>query len=169
MRIMRTLMCVIIALRCAGGVAQLKPLVVDASVNELADGYNEWQGRHPEEFKHGVPLKVDLPSVDLYTRDGRSVFHGTNDVSNARFISSLSSGSPIPTAVITRRPTLEEALQIIPALRPFKSRFLSTGHPTLLAFTYPNWQDAANQNKLLAELETRSHASMQIIEVRLHQ
>jgi hypothetical protein len=154
-------MCVIIALRCAGGVAQLKPLVVDASVNELADGYKE--------FKHGVPLKVDLPSVDLYTRDGRSVFHGTNDVSNARFISSLSSGSPIPTAVITRRPTLEEALQIIPALRPFKSRFLSTGHPTLLAFTYPNWQDAANQNKLLAELETRSHASMQIIEVRLHQ
>jgi len=84
-------------------------------------------------------------------------------LSYARFLSSAAGMKKAGSF----RPTLKEAIEMIPGLRAHEQRLLSGGKYTVFAFTDPNWARCAPQNRAIAELRLRARKiGMRVIEVR---
>jgi hypothetical protein len=112
--------------------------IVDARFQELAQGYMQWRHRHPEATRQAPqeipdprqdvprrdpasdsqppPLIVRMPSIDLYSPSGFSVYHGAVSKENAAFIIALPRDIPRGDATTPHevRPTLQEAVEMFP-------------------------------------------------------
>lgn len=138
-----------------------------ASDNEFTKAYLQWFVHHREAAPGGNLLKLEMPALDLYTPAGVSIYYGTDAEANADFLRKLSKG--IPAATPQRgRPTLKEAIEMVPGFRTEENELLADKRYTIFAVTYPHWADARAQNDAIAELR-KTQNSIRILEVRLQQ
>lgn len=142
--------------------------IVNASVAELADGYNKWQGDHPNVVQAGKSLRVNMPIIDLYSTSGILLYHGEDSATNAAFLRTLPEGiGKAKTSVA--RPSLKEAIEMFPELKAQEDALLADKRYTIFAITYPDWDHCKDQNEAVAKLrENKAQANIRIIEVRLH-
>jgi hypothetical protein len=118
---------------------------IKVSVEDLSNGYFQWLDQHPEAIPAGQKLTVLLPTIDLYSPAGDSIYFGADSASNAAFLGTLPQGiRDAKTTVV--RPSLREALEM-----------------------FPDWDHCKEQNEAVAKLRARAaQTSIRILEVRLH-
>jgi hypothetical protein len=145
---------------------------IDTSVNELAHGYLQWMKHHPGSVPAGKPLKLEMPTVDLYSPEGVSLYYGADSTKNAAFLRTLpqgikNAGGAAKTGV--PRPSLKEAIEMFPEFKERETGLLSDNRFTIFAVTYPNWDLCREQNEAIEKLRGRvAPSKLRIIEVRLH-
>jgi hypothetical protein len=146
----------------------LNNIVVSASVEEMTNGYLDWLEHHPEPTAAGKPQKILMPTLDLYSPTGTSIYFGTDSGANAAFVHTLPQG--ITNVGMTEpRPSLKEAIEMFSELRAKENALLADKRYTLFAVTYLNWERSKQQNEAVEELRRRiSSTNIRIIEVRLH-
>ena len=111
---------------------------------------------------------TSVPFIDLYSPSGISVFHGEDPTGNAAFLRALPSSAAGMKKAGSFRPTLKEAIEMIPSLRAHEQRLLSGGKYTLFAVTYPNSRRCFPQNRAVDELRLRAQkVGMRLIEVEV--
>jgi hypothetical protein len=167
-------------------------VTVNATVQELMVGYLRWVHRHPEVMRQALPpisgnsqvwqdpasrsdrvvdpLLIRMPSIDLYSRGGKSVHHGTSPQGNATFLRALPRSIPKGRAIHDEsRPTLREAMGMLPELKPYESEFLKKKGYTVFALTYPGDPTRCKaQDEAVKQLEGRARRiGIRVIEVRL--
>jgi hypothetical protein len=84
-----------------------------------------------------APFLIHTPSIDLYSPIGKSIFYSYNAVNNARFLREL------PKSIDNRayrgtgglRPTLREAVNMMPELKKYAPTILATDGYTIFALT----------------------------------
>lgn len=117
------------------------------------------------------PLKLRMPSIDIYSPSGASLYYGTNSARNAAFIRAIRHGDlfknlPKP---IQLRPTLQEAMSILPELKRYSSILQGNKKYTILAMTYPGTGMCEAQNEAMEQLNHRVRTlGIRVIEVQLH-
>jgi len=124
-----------------------------------------------EDSKASSTLLVDVPAVDLYSPLGVSVYHGTDSSSNAAFIRALPTSIPQAKKGNTDelRPTLQEALALIPELAQYSAVRLPKHQYTLFALTFIDQARCKAQNEAIQGLKDRAQrAGIRVIEVQLH-
>ncbi|MDQ2840360.1 MAG: hypothetical protein M3Y72_04830 [Acidobacteriota bacterium] len=141
--------------------------IAHASVEELDAGYLQWAVKHRAAIGTRRTIKINMPYIDLYSSAGVSVYHGDDSERNASFISKL------PQSIQgakndSVRPTLKEAMEMVPELKAQSEQIMRDKRYTLFAVTFPNWNEAMEQNKAVADFERRSsRTGIRVIEVRL--
>ena len=142
--------------------------VIDASAEELMEGYLQWQQQHAMSAPPAKPLKLDMPAIDLYSPAGVSIFYGADSGANAAFLLSLPES--IRTARTSApRPSLKEAIEMFPQLKAHETTLLADKRYTVFAVTYPDWSRCKEQNEAITKLRERGKRTViRIIEVRLH-
>jgi hypothetical protein len=155
-------------------------ITVESSVSEMMAGYLKWIHVHPEVMHvHGTgasnsdsePLIVKMPSIDLYSPTGVSLYHGTSSQGNALFLQDFPHNvHRLDAAKMTEiRPTIQEAMSICPELEPYKASIVGKKQYTIFAMTYPNAPIYEEQNKTVQQLKSRAQQlGLIVIEVQLH-
>ena len=143
--------------------------VANASVEELATGYLDWFSRQPDTGGDSKPHRMEMPTLDIYSPAGVSLYFGDNSAANAAILRKLPQDLPKqPTSVA--RPSLSEAIDMLHELKSQKEKILSGQRYTIYAVTYPNWDRCKEQNEAIAQLRERRQqmSNIRIVEVRLH-
>ena len=153
--------------------ATLPAISIDASVNEMNDGYLAWMRQHPGVVPKGTPLKLAMPTIDIYSPEGALLYYGGDSTENAALLRTLPRNiKNVKSAALTTsmpRPSLKEAIEMFSALREREAALLSGKRFTIFAFTYPNWDRCKEQNEAIEQLRGRiTQSELRIIEVRLH-
>jgi hypothetical protein len=153
-------------------------ITVESSRSELEAGYLKWMHLHPEVMhKNGSdasepePLIIRMPSIDLYSPSGVSLYHGTSSKDNAVFLHDLPSNIHSLKAAMTTdiRPSIQEAMSIFPELEPYKAFVVAKNRYTVFAMSYPNASIFMEQNKAIEQLKRRAQQlNLIVIEVQLH-
>jgi hypothetical protein len=139
--------------------------IAHASLNELATGHLHWLRSHTPAEK---VTKIELPSLDLYSPSGVSIYYGVDSEKNAAFIRGLPRNIR-RSGIVKNRPTLKEAMEMIPEFKAQESRLLSDTRYTVFAVTYEHWDQAEAQNDAIAKLRERApQIGIRVLEVRLH-
>jgi hypothetical protein len=166
-------------------------ITVEASQGELLEGYLRWLHRHPEAIHHSQParalsspgssadsagatqstepLLIRMPSIELYSRSGVSLYHGTDSEKNAVFIRALNEGPKehLPEGN-EMRPTLDEAVEMLAELDLYRTALKGQEY-TMMALTYPNKSSCRAQNDAVQQLESSSRQlGIRVIEVQIH-
>jgi len=164
-------------------------ITVQSPISEVMDGYHNLTIHHPELNKtsSGAPshsatmpfsndaaekpsLEIRMPSIDLYSPAGISLFHGTSVATNASFIRGFQPNIPLKSAqsMTEFRPTLAEALAIFKELAPYAGRILARKHYTIFVMTYPNVPSYKPQDDALEVLmQHAQQMRVQVVEVQL--
>jgi|SRR5271165_1273395 len=143
--------------------------IAQISVDELNNGYIQWMDHHPSAFPPGSKNTILLPSLDIYSPGGISVYHGEDAAKNAAFIRGLP-GSIASAKAGSPRPTLQEAMEMIPEFKGRHRVAQAGAQYTLFAVTWADWDHCKPQNDAVAELRKRSRETgVRIIEVRLRE
>jgi hypothetical protein len=129
--------------------------------------YIQWFIHHPEATSGKKLLKMDMPALDLYSPSGESLYYGTDSSENAAFLNSLS--KEIPTRKSNAiRPSLKEAIEMLPEFKMREAELLSDKRYTVFAVTYPNSEECKQQNEAVAKLLTsKGQSNIRVLEVRL--
>lgn len=144
-------------------------IVVSASIEERLTGYLDWGGRHPGTFSPGKPHTIGMPTLDLYSPSGISIYYGEDSATNAAFLGTLPQGIP-KLKTVAARPSLKEAIEMLPQLKAQEGALLADKRYTLFAATQLNSNRCKAQNEAIANLRKRAgQMKIRIIEVRLHQ
>jgi hypothetical protein len=167
-------------------------VTIEAPLVELNQRYLRWIHHHPEVMQQPkplipppppgewpnssagsnrdvTPLLIRMPSIDLYSPTGVSLYHGTDSDKNAKFIRGLPHGIPSGSAVTADelRPTLQEAMEMFSELKQYASAPAAKKEYTVFALTYPDVTRKA-QNEAMEELKNRAgRIGFRVIEVRL--
>lgn len=167
-------------------------ITVTAPLQELFTGYLQWAHDHPPvsaENQHLIPsasrqlggsnhaasattpLPVRMPSLDLYSSSGVSLYHGTNSEKNAAFIRALpGSISDKGQSGTEIRPTLQEAVAMFQELKQYKVNDSSGPQYTIFELTYADTALCRAQNEATLELQARAkRLRIQVIEIELRQ
>jgi hypothetical protein len=141
---------------------------IKVSVEDLSNGYFQWLDQHPEAIPAGQKLTLLMPTIDLYSPAGDSIYFGADSASNAAFLGTLPQGiRDAKTTVV--RPSLREALEMFPEFKAQEDALLADKRYTVFAVTYPDWDHCKEQNEAVAKLRARAaQTSIRILEVRLH-
>ena len=167
-------------------------VTVEAPVQELMQGYLRWMHHHPEatpkarslipapsqglsnrdsEATPGVvPLQIRMPSIDLYSPSGASLYHGTDAEKNAAFLRALPRGIPQENMAKTNevRPTLQETMQMLTELQTYEAAPPAKKEYTVFALTYSDSERCKAQNEAIHQLKSRARRiGIRVIEVRL--
>jgi hypothetical protein len=135
--------------------------------DEFEVGLFQWIGHHPDVFPRGAVVSAHFPVLDLYAPTGLSIYHGDDSAKNAAFIQGLPK-SIAGSSVNTLRPTLKEAIEMIPSFRAQKQTLLASKQYTAFVITYPDWDRCKAQNDAIAELRKHSQEiGVRILEVSL--
>ncbi|MGC9293528.1 MAG: hypothetical protein ACP5EP_12555 [Acidobacteriaceae bacterium] len=111
---------------------------VDANLMDVAKGYAEWMKAHSASFPKGTMLRTQGPTLDFYSTSGVSIFYGDGSepgksVSFLRALpGDIPQGSNAKTGQI--RPTLKEAIDMIPALKPYEATILAKAKQKYVIF-----------------------------------
>jgi len=143
--------------------------IANASVEELATGYLDWVSRQPDTGGDSKPHRMEMPTLDIYSPAGVSLYFGANSAANAATIRKLSQELP-KQASSPARPSLREAIDMFHELKSQKEKILSGQRYTVFAITYPNWDHCKEQNEAIVQLREHRQQmpNIQIVEVRLH-
>jgi hypothetical protein len=141
---------------------------IKVSVEDLSNGYFQWLDKHPEAIPAGQKLTLLMPTIDLYSPAGDSIYFGADSASNAAFLGTLPQGiRDAKTTVV--RPSLREAIGMFPEFKAQEDALLADKRYTVFAVTYPDWDHCKEQNEAVAKLRARAaQTSIRILEVRLH-
>jgi hypothetical protein len=143
-------------------------IIVTASVEELANGYLDWDEHHPNALPAGKTRKLEMPMMDLYSASGASIYFGANSAANAAFLRAFPEGIA-STKADGVRPSLKETIAMFPELKAQEADLISGKGYTIVAVTFPNWDHCKEQNEAIAKLRERAaQIKIRIIEVRLH-
>ena len=153
------------------GAASSRPgnsVSVDGSVEDLARGYLQWMKNHPEAVPGVERLKLEMPTIDLYSPSGTSIYYGADSARNGAFLNTLPQGIHDAKTTVAR-PSLKEAIEMFPAFKTQEEGLLADHRYTIFAVTYPDWDKCKEQNDAVARLRVRAaQSNMRILEVRLH-
>jgi hypothetical protein len=141
---------------------------IKVSVEDLSNGYFDWLDQHPEAMPAGQKLTLLMPTIDLYSPAGASIYFGADSASNAAFLGTLPQGiRDAKTTVV--RPSLKEAIEMFPEFKAQEDALLADKRYTVFAVTYPDWDHCKEQNEAVAKLRARAaQTSIRILEVLLH-
>lgn len=155
---------------CAALHAQARPKVsVHVSLDTYIEGYLRWEKMYPEIEKKNGPLKLGMPSLDIYSPHGRCIFYGEDGATNAARIRKLPGGLS-GAGTVANRPSLKDAIEMIPAVSSQKSELLKTGKYTIFAVNYAHWPPGRPQSEAIAAfLRSNKQANVQVVEVFLDQ
>jgi len=142
---------------------------VHASVDEVSLGYIRWAALRSKNKRAKVMLTLPMPSIDLYSPDGLSLYHGANSDENAAFIRALPRSIPHSSTAGTR-PTLKEAVAMFTELKPYEAKILRRRGYTLFALSYKGADFCRAQNDAIASLEKARAArvGIAVVQVWLH-
>jgi hypothetical protein len=143
-------------------------LTVQSGLTEMFQGYSVWGKKHPALDDSGT--KVHMPSIDLYSPKGESIYHGVNSEKNAEFIRTFSPSEPQKNAgkMAEVRPTLSEALAIFPEFKPYITAILAKREYTFFAMTYPDEPLTKAQNEAIQQLKSSARKfGIRILEVQV--
>lgn len=142
--------------------------IANASVEEFATAYLDWISRQPGIGDDSKPHRMELPTLDIYSSTGVSLYFGTNSAANAAIIRKLP--QELPKQATVARPSLSEAIDMFQELKSQKEKILSGQRYTIFAVTYPNWDHCKEQNEAIAQLRERRQQmpNIRIVEVGLH-
>lgn len=139
-----------------------------ASVDDLLNGYDLWSSHHPNVLPHDKPFNLDVPSIDLYSPSGTSIYHGVDSEKNAAFLRALPGGIGL-AKTIEVRPSLKEAIEMFADFKVRGATLLADKRYTVFALTYPDWDRCKAQNDAMAKLRERADKiGVRVLEVRLH-
>jgi hypothetical protein len=140
------------------------------SVVEFADQYLRWFASHPDAGGDGgTTIRLDLPMLDFYSPSGRSIYFGADSAKNGAFLDSLPQRTPEARRDGVVRPSLKEAIEMFPEFRAQEATLLADKRFTVLAITFPDWDEAKEQNDAVARLRRRVRGSdIRILVVNLH-
>jgi hypothetical protein len=142
--------------------------IVTATLADLAHGYNKWQAGRSNGTEGAKSFRLGMPILDLYSPSGTSLYHGEDSTANATFLRSLPKAMGRTTATAPR-PSLKEAIEMFPELKLQEDTLLADKRYTVFAITDPTWDHCKDQNDAVAKLrESKDHANIRVIEVRLH-
>lgn len=143
--------------------------IVSVSVEELATGYLDWISRQPDAGGDSKPHRVEMPTLDIYSPAGVSLYFGADSAANAAIIRKLPQEFPKQSTSV-KRPSLSEAIDMFQELKSQKEKILSGQRYTVFVVTYPNWDHCKEQNEAMAQLRERRQQmpNIRIVEVRLH-
>jgi hypothetical protein len=141
---------------------------IEASVQELTAGFLKWEQHYPGATTPGKPMMIAIPSIDLYSPSGVSLYHGGDSEKNASFIRDLPGN--IPHAKTEEvRPSFQEALEMFDALKSQKALSPAGHQYTVFALTYAGADFCKAQNDAIQQLRSRAgQIGIRILEVRLH-
>jgi hypothetical protein len=160
-------------------------VTVQAPISEMSAGFAHWIHLHPKtntappnaaallkgySETDSESLVIRMPSLDLYSPSGVSIYHGENSEKNAEFIRSFVPSDPLRNTGKTTdaRPTLQEALSIFPELQTYEAKILAQKEYTFFAMTYPNQPMCKAQNDAIEHLKSlASHMHFRIVEVQV--
>jgi hypothetical protein len=144
-------------------------LTVNATLQNLYDGYHSWTHRHLGSASPNV-IKTFMPFIDVYSPSGVSIYHGEDSDKNATFIHALPSNIPHGNVVKTNaaRPTLQEAIDMFPELATYKINSGPENVYTIFAVTFPDTERCKAQNDAMVQLKARAqNTALRVIEVRI--
>jgi len=149
--------------------------IVQLSVDELNRAYLLWMDHYPGIFPRGSTMIRGMPALDLYSPAGVSIYYGEDSRKNADFIRALAKAIPVAKtgavrpAPVATRPTLREAIEMVPEFNVQKQALLTNDLYTLFVISFADWDECKAQNDAVAEFRKRSRESgVRILEVRLH-
>jgi hypothetical protein len=128
--------------------------------------YLHWLRHHPE-AKSGRTFKLKMPTLDIYSANGSSVYFGDESDKNAAFIRDLPGNlSQSKNSVV--RPTVAEGMEMFPELKA-KVTALGVGtRYTVFSLSYAVGSLGKEQNEALSELRKKSQRlGIRVIEVRI--
>jgi hypothetical protein len=141
---------------------------IEASVQELTAGFLKWEQHHPAATTPGKPMMLAIPSIDLYSPSGVSLYHGGDSEKNASFIRDLP-GNISHAKTEEVRPSFQEALEMFEALKSQKALSPADHQYTVFALTYAGADFCKAQNDAIQQLRSRAgQIGIRILEVRLH-
>jgi hypothetical protein len=164
-------------------------VTVDVPTDELLLGYLRLEQQHPgviPQPQHPLipapqqgalhsqsaathseaPPALKIPSLDLYSASGVSVYHDTDSEKNAAFIRGLPR-SIRQAKTDEVRPTLREAMEMFTELKPYEAAPVSKHEYTVFVLTVPDKASCKAQNEAIQELTSRVGLDIRVIEVRL--
>ena len=166
----------------SGSNGQLPPssiVSIKAPVYELLKGYQEWIPRHPDTVPKSMSSKPTLPtpeaptfllrmpSIDLYSPSGVSVYHDTNCEQNAAYIRSLQKTHRSTGNNSEQRPTLREAIGMFKELADYRVESQVENY-TLLAVTYPENVKCDAQDEAIQHIRSDAiNYKIRIIQIQL--
>lgn len=156
-------------------------VTVKAPIQQFLEGFVHWLHQHPaaahlaQSPASGPPTHIGmvmLPSVDLYSPAGVSIYYTSGSKENLKFIHAL----PGSIRQVERekkqkvRPTLKEAMEMIPELKPYEAAVLAKKEYAVLALTFvPPSPQCKAQDAVIRHFERRARGiGVRVIEVRLH-
>jgi len=169
-------------------------VTVDVPLQEFLNGALVWLAHHPEAIPKArplipapsqgglhsghedapgpAPMTIKMPSLDLYSPAGVSIYHSEDQQKNPAFIralpGSIQQAKDAKTDEI--RPTLQEAIEMLAELKPYEAAIMARKQVTIFALTYP--ADTARcgaQDQAIQQLKERAQRiGIRVIEVRLH-
>ena len=167
-------------------------VTVDAPVQELLGGYLRWSQQHPEAIPEARPLiprpaqggaqsqpgegagtgteihVLRMPSVDLYSASGVSLYYGSKSKENAAFIRAFPDSIRQAKADHVR-PTFKEAIEMVDELKPYEAALLARKGCTVFAVAFPGFGESEEQDEAVRELKHRADKlGIGVVEVRLH-
>jgi hypothetical protein len=148
--------------------APVGDFTVSSPAEELSEGYLKWAVNHPRSVEAEARIRILMPTLDLYSPSGVSLYHGEDSLANAAFIRTLPKGIGNAKPA-TSRPSLKEAIEMFSELKAKEDALLADKSYTIFAITYPDWDRCMDQNAAVAELRgSKGRANIRVIEVRLH-
>jgi len=146
---------------------------VNASEKSFGEGTLQWALAHRVVFQGKTATSVRVPYIDLYSPTGVSVYFEEDPTKNAAFLRALPGDLPQGSVAKTDkiRPTLQEAMGMVPELKPYEGGFLGGNEYTVFAVTFPDSTSARckAQNEAVQKLKSRAgQIRLHVIEVRLH-
>ncbi|MGO9230226.1 MAG: hypothetical protein ACLQKA_13610 [Bryobacteraceae bacterium] len=161
---------VILSALVRGQTPNTKYYRVDATVDDIGNGFLQWEDSLPaaQSKVFGAKTYLLIPYLDIY-KDGKSVYYCGDGKTNAALLQKFD-GVSIGGGKAPLRPSLQQAIDMIPALRAKRNELLAYKGLTLVSVTYLKWSRCKEQNDALQELRKRTAAAnIRIIEVLLHQ
>lgn len=112
-------------------------------------------------------IKLDMPILDVYSWDGRSIYHGDDSHKNAAFLKQFSVKPESARSDAASGMKLADWMEMFPQFGGSQAK-AEAGQYTIFAVTYPSWDVCQEQNQaveLYRKFAGKSHA--RVWEVRL--
>jgi hypothetical protein len=141
---------------------------VHASAHEMMVGFLGWEHKHPEAMSADKQLALPMPELDVYASSGALVYHGDNAKDDAAYVHNLPYGLK-ETTTIQLRPSLHDLADMFPELATQWNKIASDPRPTIVSFTFREWDHCKAQNDAIDQIVIRSgKLRIRVIEVQLH-
>jgi len=149
-------------------------VVVDVPLHDWLDSYLAWMDHDPR-LPHGKEqknqLNIKMPVLELFAPNHHPLYRVANAQQNAKFLARLRNATPLTAqdTIGQPSPSLQQYLDLVSQLQPYKAALLQAHRLTIVAVTYPDKPFCQPQNTALVQFETHAATrNIQVVEIRLH-